>query len=281
MLLKPGQNFAGMIATAAPDTGAGADPTVITGALYRNGVVDAAVAVVATDEAATAGITSLAGTIPVGYAEGDVIVLIATATVGGVSSSWPVWHASIVAKLPGELLAAAGYTAPDNAGIAAIAGYLDTEVAAIKAKTDLIPAAPAAVGSAMPLTAAYDAAKTAATQTSVDAVPTLAEIEASAVLGKEATLATIAGYLDTEVAAIKAKTDLIPAAPAGQTSIDTLLAFFTGKKVLRKEGLTWYLAVRNAGDTADILKKAIKDKDGNNVTDLAAGAIAQELASEV
>jgi len=210
MLLKPGQNFAGMIATAAPDTGAGADPTVITGALYRNGVVDAAVAVVATDEAATAGITSLAGTIPVGYAEGDVIVLIATATVGGVSSSWPVWHASIVAKLPGELLAAAGYTAPDNAGIAAIAGYLDTEVAAIKAKTDLIPAA-----------------------------------------------------------------------PAGQTSIDTLLAFFTGKKVLRKEGLTWYLAVRNAGDTADILKKAIKDKDGNNVTDLAAGAIAQELASEV
>ena len=43
-------------------------------------------------------------------------------------------------------LAASGYTAPDNATITAIAGYVDTEVAAIKAKTDLIPAAPAAAG---------------------------------------------------------------------------------------------------------------------------------------
>lgn len=33
-------------------------------------------------------------------------------------------------------LAASGYTAPDNATIAAIAGYVDTEVAAIKARTD-------------------------------------------------------------------------------------------------------------------------------------------------
>lgn len=33
-------------------------------------------------------------------------------------------------------LASAGYTAPDNATITAIASYVDTEVAAIKAKTD-------------------------------------------------------------------------------------------------------------------------------------------------
>lgn len=45
--------------------------------------------------------------------------------------------------------------------IGAIDDYLDTEVAAIKAKTDNLPASPAAVGSAMTLTAAYDAAKTA------------------------------------------------------------------------------------------------------------------------
>ena len=44
----------------------------------------------------------------------------------------------------------------------------DPTDAAIKAKTDLIPASPAAVGSAMTLTAAYDAAKTAA--------PTVAQI---------------------------------------------------------------------------------------------------------
>lgn len=37
--------------------------------------------------------------------------------------------------------------------------FLDTEVAAIKAKTDNLPASPAAVGSAMTLTSAYDFAK--------------------------------------------------------------------------------------------------------------------------
>ncbi len=43
-------------------------------------------------------------------------------------------------------LASASYTAPDNSTIAAIAGYVDTEVALIKAKTDLIPAVPASQG---------------------------------------------------------------------------------------------------------------------------------------
>ena len=37
------------------------------------------------------------------------------------------------------------------ANLSTVAGYVDTEVAAIKAKTDLIPASPAAVGSAMTL----------------------------------------------------------------------------------------------------------------------------------
>lgn len=181
MLLKIAQNFAGLVTNAAPDTGAGADPTVITGALYCNGVLDAAVVVTTTDEAASAGITKLTGAIPGTYAEGDIVTLVATATVGGVSSSWPVWHASIVARLPGELalaasvaaipttpLLAASYTAPDNAGITAI-----------KAKTDNLPASPAAVGSAMTLTGAYDAAKTAATQTSVNAIPTTPLLDAN------------------------------------------------------------------------------------------------------
>lgn len=51
----------------------------------------------------------------------------------------------------GTRLASSGYTAPDNATITAIAGFVDTEVAAIKAKTDNLPASPAAVGSAMTL----------------------------------------------------------------------------------------------------------------------------------
>jgi len=43
-------------------------------------------------------------------------------------------------------LATSGYTAPDNATITAIAGYVDTEVAAIKAKTDNLPSSPASSG---------------------------------------------------------------------------------------------------------------------------------------
>lgn len=75
-------------------------------------------------------------------------------------------------------LAAASYTAPDNATIAAIAGFVDTEVAAIKAKTDNLPADPA------------DASDIAASFAAVNA-----------------TLATMSGYIDTEVAAIKTTTD--------------------------------------------------------------------------
>lgn len=51
-------------------------------------------------------------------------------------------------------------------------GRLDLLVDAIKAKTDNLPASPAAVGSEMTLTAAYDAAKTAASQSSVNSIPT-------------------------------------------------------------------------------------------------------------
>lgn len=51
----------------------------------------------------------------------------------------------------------------------------NADMTAIKAKTDNLPASPAAVGSAMLLTAAYDAAKTAATQASLDALDLVAD----------------------------------------------------------------------------------------------------------
>ena len=65
------------------------------------------------------------------------------------------------------------------------------------------------------------------------------------------------------------------------TEVAKLLALMTNKRGIRKESSTWYLYVRNAADDADILKKALKDKDGNEITDIAAGAIAGELASSV
>jgi hypothetical protein len=76
--------------------------------------------------------------------------------------------------------------------LATIDDFLDTEIAAIKAKTDNLPADPA------------DASDIAASFSSL-----------------AATLSTIAGYIDTEIAAIKAKTDNLPASPAAAGDIPT------------------------------------------------------------
>ncbi len=58
--------------------------------------------------------------------------------------------ADAVTEIQSGLMLTSGYTAPDNAGVTAantalttIAGYLDTEIAAIKAKTDNLPVDPA------------------------------------------------------------------------------------------------------------------------------------------
>ena len=78
--------------------------------------------------------------------------------------------------------------ATDNAtqtSVDTVASYIDTEVAAIKAKTDNLPSDPA------------DASDIATSFGTINS-----------------TLSTIASYVDTEVAAIKAKTDLIAAFPA-------------------------------------------------------------------
>jgi hypothetical protein len=77
--------------------------------------------------------------------------------------------------------------------LSAIAAYIDTEVAAIKAKTDNLPVDPA------------DASDIAASFASI-----------------ASSLTTLASYVDTEVAAIKAKTDNLPAAPAATGDAMTL-----------------------------------------------------------
>jgi hypothetical protein len=87
----------------------------------------------------------------------------------------------------GTRLSSAGYTAPANA-----------DVAAIKAKTDNLPAAPASEGS-------------------VTARPTLAQIEASTVLAKEATSQSI-----------KTKTDALPTDPADNSQILSAISGISG-----------------------------------------------------
>lgn len=116
-----------------------------------------------------------------GYAAGkDYNLVITAGTVNGVS---------VVGEVIGRftLQRSAAYTDLENAtdGLSAlkvlidtIDDFVDTEVAAIKAKTDNLPPDPA------------DASDIAASFASI-----------------ASTLSTIAAYIDTEVAAIKAKTD--------------------------------------------------------------------------
>jgi len=75
-----------------------------------------------------------------GYAaQTNVDLVITTGTVGGISVVGYVIGSFSIENRSTQLLATA-------ANLAVVAGYLDTEIAAIKAKTDNLPAAPAAVG---------------------------------------------------------------------------------------------------------------------------------------
>lgn len=88
-----------------------------------------------------------------------------------------------------------------NSTLGIIAGYIDTEVGAIKAKTDNLPADPA------------DASDIAASFATVNA--TLATISGYV----DTEIASVLAAVDTEVAAIKAKTDNLPTDPADQSLI--------------------------------------------------------------
>lgn len=102
--------------------------------------------------------------------------------------------------------AGAGLTAlASAANLATVAGYIDTEIAAIKAKTDNLPADPA--------DASDIAARFTTLDTAVGDLPTNAELATALGTADDAVLA--------QVALVKAKTDLIPAAPAAVGDIPT------------------------------------------------------------
>lgn len=97
--------------------------------------------------------------------------------------------ADAVTKIQSGLALEATLTAIKGAGWSTeTLAAIDVLIDAIKAKSDLIPAQPAAIGSAMTLTSAYDKAKD--------------------------DVLTPLGVVDGIVDAIKAKTDTIPASPA-------------------------------------------------------------------
>lgn len=126
-----------------------------------------------------------------GFEVGKCYTIYISATVGGVVGTMS--HTFKVELAPAT---AAALTIVDD--------FLDTEIAAIKAKTDNLPSDPA------------DASDIAASFSSI--ASTLSTI--SGYIDTE--VAAILAAVDTEVAAIKAKTDLIPASPAAVGSAMTL-----------------------------------------------------------
>lgn len=110
--------------------------------------------------------------------------------------------------------------------LTAIDDYLDTEVAAIKAKTDNLPAAPAATGDIPSAASIADAVWDEALSGHAVAGSTGAMLsDGTSALGVntndraadcQSRLQVIDDFLDTEVAAIKAKTDSLTFTVAGQ-----------------------------------------------------------------
>lgn len=102
----------------------------------------------------------------------------------------------------------------DISGLATSANLqtVDDNVDAIKAKTDNIPASPAAVGSAMTLTAAYDKAKDDVLTPLgvVDGIVDAIKVQTDKIPATPAS----AGEYTANIGAIKAKTDNLPLSPA-------------------------------------------------------------------
>lgn len=61
-----------------------------------------------------------------------------------------------------------------------------------------------------------------------------------------------------------------------------LVKLVKNKKEIKKVGAVWYLIVYDDGETdVEILRKALKNSAGGNISDISAGAIAQELSTSV
>lgn len=165
-------------------------------------------------------------------------------------SSWTTATGFSTLDAAGVRLAVGLGAANLDAQLTAIDDYLDTEIAAIKAKTDQLTFTvanqvdanalsggggldAAGVRDAVGLASANLDAQLAAIDDYIDtevaaikaktdnlpADPADASDIAASFSTVNSTLATIAGYIDTEVAAIKAKTDNLPASPAATGDI--------------------------------------------------------------
>jgi hypothetical protein len=93
-------------------------------------------------------------------------------------------------------------------------------------------------------------------------------------------------YQPTQVEIIERGTSgLTPEESAKLTNIDTIsmyqMKILDNKRILVKVGSTWYLRVFDDNGTTIIQDKALKDVAGAEITDIEAGALAQEYANSV
>lgn len=169
----------------------------------------------------------------------------ALSAAGGSGDPWSTalpgsYGSGTAGKIIGDNLNATISSRASQTSVDTVDDFLDTEIAAIKAKTDNLPSDPgdqsaieAAITAATSLlaTAANLATLTTYVDTEVAAIkaktdnlpsdPADASDIASSFSTINSTLSTIAAYIDTEVAAIKAKTDNLPASPAATGDIPT------------------------------------------------------------
>lgn len=221
----------------------------------------------------------------VGYVATQVVGSVTALADGSVTAA--TLAADAVAEIQSGLATAAALATVDD--------FIDTEVAAIKAKTDLIPADPAtettlatlATAAALATVDDFLDTEVAAIKAKTDLIPADPATETTlATLATQASVNTIDDFLDTEIAAIKAKTDNLPASPAATGDIpsanavadalldrtDAVESSLTVRQALRLIAAasagklsgagTTTITIRNIGDSADRITATV-DADGN------------------
>jgi hypothetical protein len=270
MSIKSGQTVTVLFTTQTPATGAATNADALpTGLLYVNGVVNAAVVTVSN---ITTGVYKAAVTLPA-LTAGDLVSLRISATVATIAGEACIWQDVADTKRTSDLndLDAAGVrtavglaSANLDTQLTAIDDYIDTEVAAIKAKTDLIgasvalesggnlaavkaktdnlPTSPAAVGSAMTLA---DGAITAA-------VIATGAIDADAIAADAIGASELAADAVTEIQSGLATSANQTTILANQATLLERIGAFTGTGVNTILGFLKALASKAASLPSDI-----------------------------
>jgi hypothetical protein len=281
-MIKPSQAITVGFETARFDTGAAADATgTPTGTLVKNGT-DTAETVTVTNKAT--GSYKAAFTLPADAAAGDVFELRVEATVNSVAGKATVWRGVVDTKRVGDLqdLTAAAVNAEADAALAD-AGVTTTVTGRIDA----------AVSSRSTLTAQQ--VWEYATR-SLTTFGSLVADMVAAVWGA-VTRTLTAGTKDAEIDAIKAKTDGLPADPAGVSDLpaaapsaaavraeidanSTQLAAIVDRlltdAVIDTTTTPWTLKVYKAGTATLLATKELKQLSGDDVT-----SASQAIGSQV